>query len=161
MSWKDALKWVASKPIISTGRRWRLLVVAGVDASQVGFQSGVQIHNPNVSIGRGSYVNRGVLFEGAAQITIGSKVAIGPRAMFITSTHDVGPSNWRAGGGVPTYGSIVVGDGVWIGAGAIILPGTIIESGCVIAAGAVVKGRCAADKLWAGVPAMVKGSLPV
>ncbi|WP_427174469.1 acyltransferase [Arthrobacter sp. 92] len=159
MTLQNVLKWLAAQPLLSTSRRWRLLTAAGFDVAEVGFEANVQIHNSNLSIGRGSYVNREVLFEGIAPITIGRNVAIGPRVMIITSTHDLGPSEWRAGGGVPTSGAVVIGDGVWIGAGAIILPGTVIEKGCVIAAGAVVVGTCTADQLWAGVPAKAKSSL--
>lgn len=160
MTLTNVFKWLATQPVVSTSRRWRLLALAGVDAAEVGFEAGVQIRNSNLSIGPGSYVNREVLFEGTAPITIGRNVAIGPRVMIVTSTHDLGPSEWRAGSGVPAYDSVIIGDGVWIGAGAIILPGTVIEKGCVIAAGAVVKGICTADQLWAGVPAKAKSALP-
>ncbi|OIQ85985.1 maltose O-acetyltransferase [mine drainage metagenome] len=160
MTLRNALKWLAVQPIVPTGRRWRLLAAAGVDAREVGFESGVQIHNHNISIGRGSYVNRDVLFEGSAPIVIGKNVAIGPRVMIVTSTHHIGPSEWRAGAGMLTSRAVIIGDGVWIGAGAIILPGSVIEKGCVIAAGAVVAGTCAADQLWAGVPARAKSTLP-
>ena len=127
----------------------------------MGFASGSTILATNLTIGTGSYVNKGVLFEGQAAIVVGKNVAIGPRVMVLTSTHEIGPSAWRAGEGFPIHMPVTIGDGVWIGAGAIILPGTTIHSGCVIAAGAVVTGDCGPDQLWAGVPARAKSALPM
>ena len=147
-------------PMIDSAQRWRILRLAGVNATQVGFEPGVEIRASRLTIGRGSYVNVGVLFEGRAEIVIGERVAIGPRVMVLTSTHPIGSSNWRAGDGQTVSFPVTIGDGVWIGAGAIILPGATIERGCVVAAGAVVTGHCAADQLWAGVPARPKGLLP-
>ena len=161
MQLNSIIKLMAMSPIFSSARRWRILRLAGVRATQVGFESGVQIRASQLTIGRGSYINVGVLFEGRAAIVIGDNVAIGPRVMVLTSTHPIGPSDWRAGEGQVVSAPVTIGDGVWIGAGAIILPGATIERGCVIAAGAVVTGHCAADQLWAGVPAEAKRPLLV
>jgi acetyltransferase-like isoleucine patch superfamily enzyme len=73
------------------------------------------------------------------------------RVMLVTSSHAVGPCERRAGPLKPA--PITVGDGCWIGAGAVLLPGVTVHDGCVIASGAVVTGDCAADGLYAGVPA--------
>ncbi|WP_319801222.1 acyltransferase [Arthrobacter sp. VKM Ac-2550] len=116
-------------------------------------ESGVRISNQNVSVGRGSYLNHGVLLGGSAAIRIGEKVAIGHDAMIITSTHEVGPSSCRAGSGVSVEKPVTIGSGTWIGARALILPGVNIGPGCVIAAGAVVNKDCQPDGLYAGVPA--------
>ncbi|XAS66640.1 acyltransferase [Micrococcaceae bacterium Sec5.7] len=161
MALAPALKWLSMLPMVSVNRRWRILAFAGLNVRGVGIEAGVHFGNPNLTVGSGSYINRGVIFDGEAPIVIGERVAIGPQAMILTSTHDVGPSSWRAGAGVPSYAPVTIGDGVWIGAGAIILPGTVIEDGCIIAAGAVVRGHCAADQLWAGVPATAKRPLSI
>jgi maltose O-acetyltransferase len=79
--------------------------------------------------------------------------------LFCTSTHIMGPATERAGRVHPQ--PITVGDGCWIGARSVILPGVTIGDGCVIAAGAVVNKDCAANGMYAGVPARRVKDLPV
>lgn len=140
--------------------RWRLLRALGIDVYETGLESTVQVRNRRVSIGSGSYLNHGVLLEGHGVISIGQKVAVGPRAMILTSTHEIGPASWRAGQGVSVYRPVSVGDGTWIGAGAILLPGVSVGRGCVIAAGAVVVADCPDSTLWGGIPARQLRTLP-
>lgn len=52
-----------------------------------------------------------------------------------------------------TFGSIEVGDNVFIGVGACILPGTTIGSNSIVAAGAVVKGSFTSNSVIGGNPA--------
>lgn len=71
-------------------------------------------------------------------------------------THDGGM--WVARDVYPSldlFGTIEIGDNVFVGAGAILLPGTIIEDNCVIGAGSVVRGRIPEGSVAAGVPARV------
>jgi len=96
--------------------RWRLLRLAGLDTSDAGVAQGVRFWNSNVTLASGSYINRGVTFEGSGRITIESHVALGPEVLILTSTHDIGPSEWRAGEGVPRFESVTIGTGSWIGA---------------------------------------------
>jgi maltose O-acetyltransferase len=142
-----------SLPIIPKCARWRLLAASGLPVTGVGMEAGVRITNRNIVVGRGSYMNRGVVLGGAALIRIGEKVAIGHDAMIITSTHLVGPAGCRAGSGVSIEKPVTIEAGTWIGARALILPGVTVGSGCVIAAGAVVAGNCEPNGLYAGVPA--------
>lgn len=86
-----------------------------------------------LTTGPGCYFNSGV-FVGAGPLTLGSGVFVGPGVMFITNSHEFGPSTKRAGTDVMQ--PIVVGDGVMIGARAVILGGVRIGAGCVIGAGA-------------------------
>ncbi len=102
-----------------------------------------------VSVGRGTFVNRGCVFDG--DVEIGSRCAIGIEAMFLSSTHELGDRSRRAG--PVRFERVVVGDGCWIGSRALVLPGVTIGSGTVIAAGAVVREDCDPDTLYAGVPA--------
>ncbi|MBT2502718.1 DapH/DapD/GlmU-related protein [Curtobacterium sp. ISL-83] len=140
--------------------RWRVLRMAGLDTAVAGIERSVSFWNRKVTIGPGSYVNRGVKFEGAGKIELGSHVAIGPDALILTSTHEIGPSEWRAGSGTPRVEPVTIGDGTWIGARATILPGVTIGRGCVIAANALVREDCPDNTFWAGVPARMKKSLP-
>jgi maltose O-acetyltransferase len=115
----------------------------------------------DVSIGDFSFVSSGVVFDARAHIEIGTRVAIGPNAMLLTSSHEIGPSEHRAGAGYAKFAPIVIEDGCWIGAGAIILPGVTIRRGCVVGAGAVVTTDCERDGLYTGIPATRKRDLPV
>ncbi|WP_083773651.1 DapH/DapD/GlmU-related protein [Paenarthrobacter aurescens] len=125
--------------------------------------SGTKIHGKcwfggtNVSIGENCWINYGVTFDNAAGISIASDCLIGPQVLFVTSSHEMGPSERR--GGDPTAGPIVVGSGCWIGARVTILPGVTVGNGCVIAAGAVVTSDCLPNTLYAGVPARAQREL--
>jgi acetyltransferase-like isoleucine patch superfamily enzyme len=76
---------------------------------------------------------------------------VGARVLFLTSGHEIGPSERRAG---PVHSSpITVEDGCWIGAGSILLPGVTIGRGSIVAAGSVVTKDVAPDTLVGGIPA--------
>ncbi|GAA1345222.1 hypothetical protein GCM10009594_22480 [Kocuria palustris] len=153
-AWEAALT-----PIVPNTRRRDLLQrlgLAGV-ADGVLISDGVVLAPPRrISIGEGSFLNRQVFVD--TEVHLGRHVFVGPRAMFVTTRHPVGGPQQRAAPGHPD--PVHVGDGSWIGAGAIILPGVTIGSGCVIGAGAVVTKDCAADGVYAGVPARRIRELP-
>jgi maltose O-acetyltransferase len=109
----------------------------------------------------GVFVNVGVLFDARAHIDLGPNVAVGPGVQFLTSSHPMGPPDFRAGEGQVEIAPIVVGEGSWIGGGAIILGGVTIGPGCVIGAGAVVADDCQPHGLYVGVPAQRKRDLPL
>lgn len=67
---------------------------------------------------------------------IGKNVDIGPNAVFITDTHELGNEKRRAG--KPIYKKIIVEDGCWIGANTTILGGVTIGAGSIVSAGSVV-----------------------
>jgi maltose O-acetyltransferase len=125
--------------------------------SGISIGEGTKIHGKcwfggtNISIGKNCWINYGVTFDNAAGISIASDCLIGPQVLFVTSSHEVGPSKRR--GGPPTAGPIKVGSGCWIGARVTILPGVTVGDGCVIAAGAVVTSDCSPNTLYGGVPA--------
>jgi maltose O-acetyltransferase len=110
-----------------------------------------------ITVGQGTYFNRGCFLDGYAPINVGHHCAFGPEVMVLTSTHHLGECDHRAG--ELTTAPVTIGDGCWIGARAVILPGAVIGPGCVIAAGAVVTGECDPDTLYAGVPARPVKSL--
>jgi maltose O-acetyltransferase len=111
----------------------------------------------NVVIGRGTFINRGCLFDAMSEIRIGERCALGMEVMLVTSTHPIGTHERRAGEveSLP----LTIGDGCWIGARATILPGVHVGAGAVIAASAVVTSDCDADTVYAGVPARPVRSL--
>ncbi|MDQ1174269.1 maltose O-acetyltransferase [Microbacterium testaceum] len=131
--------------------RLRLLRASGLEIGSARIKSRVFFGSRNLKIGDGTFINVGSFFDGSARIEIGRGCSFGYGAMISTSGHSMGPSTARAG--ADSALPVVVGDGVWVGARAVILGGVSVGSGCVIAAGAVVIRDCAADGLYAGVPA--------
>ncbi len=142
---------IAASPLIPRPLRIVLYRLAGIEITVADVFSRVIVTSSRLSVGSHVTVNAGCLFDASAQITIGAHTRIGQRAMFITSTHRIGSPDERAGERHDE--PIVTGWGAWIGAGALVLPNVTIEDGCVIAACAVVTADCAANGLYAGVPA--------
>ncbi|MEM7118012.1 MAG: DapH/DapD/GlmU-related protein [Chloroflexota bacterium] len=104
-------------------------------------------------IGRNCYFNVDSTFDLSAPITIGDEVAIGHEAILMTNTHQLGPSERRAG---PLEAKpIYIDDGAWLGARCIILPGVVVGKGAIVAAGAVVTKDVAPNTIVGGVPAKV------
>jgi maltose O-acetyltransferase len=128
--------------------RWLLLRACGLQVTW-NIRESCHFGGRHVAIGRGTYVNRGCVFDG--HVSIGKRCAIGMGAAFISSTHELGDHTRRAG--PLKFEPIRVGDGCWIGSRAMILPGVTIGDGVVVAAGAVVREDCAPNTLYAGVPA--------
>ena len=92
--------------------------------------------------------------EGApANLSIGERVAIGPRVMVVLVSH---PNDSKLGArfGVTT-GAVTIADDAWIGAGAIILRGVTIGEQAVVGAGSVVTGSVPPGTVVAGIPARV------
>jgi acetyltransferase-like isoleucine patch superfamily enzyme len=102
-----------------------------------------------VLIGDSTFINQQCVVR--SNVKIGKNVAIGPRVMLISDSHEVGDSNKRAGESV--FLPISVGDGCWIGSGSTILGGVTIGNGTVIAAGSLVNKDCEPNSVYAGVPA--------
>lgn len=150
---------VQSSPFVPVWLRILLLLAAGARVWGAGIYSGCHFGGKDIRMGIGTFVNRGVLFDGTAPITLGRQVAVGHGVKFITSTHDIGPEDGR-GGRVRNL-PITVGDGSWIGAGAIVLPGVTVGPGCIVGAGAVVTRDCEPNGLYAGNPARRVRDLPV
>ncbi|MCO4098562.1 sugar O-acetyltransferase [Gemmatimonas sp.] len=122
-------------------------------------------YGAHISIGAHTFVNMNVVMLDAADITIGSKVLIGPGVQLLTISHPLGladrlPADWTPGNGqspyVTTASPIVVGDGAWIGAGSLVLPGVTIGAGAVIGAGSVVTSDVPPGMLAFGNPCRVQ-----
>jgi len=149
---KATISAVQGLPFIPVRVRVHLLRAYGIRAGKnVGVFERVFFGSNRVRIGRGCFISINCIFDAAASITLGSYVFLAPGVKLITSDHEPGPANKRAG--LLTSADIVIGDGCWLGAGATVLPGIKIAPGCIIGAGAVVTKDCAANGVYVGVPA--------
>ena len=104
-----------------------------------------------LEIGDRSSVNTPCTWDLNGSIVIGERVGIGPHSLFITGSHEIGPSEHRRGRSVSS--GIAIGNGVWIGARVTILPGVSIGAGAVVAAGSVVNRDVMPNTMVGGVPA--------
>lgn len=111
-----------------------------------------------MSFGRRCFVNYDCFFNTSGGISVGDDVHFGPGVAVVTSTHDVGPANRRAG--AVSAAPVVIESGCWLGARVTVLPGVTIGAGCIVAAGAVVTSSLDPNGLYAGVPARRVRDLP-
>ena len=85
-------------------------------------------------------------------IQIGNHVTITGGVRFVT--HDGGVWVFRQSSpNIDVFGSIVIGDNVFVGLNATLLHGTVVGDNVVIGAGSVVKGVLESNMVYAGVPA--------
>ena len=135
-------------------RRWLLQMRGACVGNGVRLAGGSHIYgNGILKIGSDTWIGPFALIftHPDAPVIIGSCCDIAPKVNFITGTHELGPSERRAGLGLAL--PIEVGDGCWIGAQVTILGGVCIGAGAVVAAGAVVVEDVAPNTLVGGVPA--------
>jgi acetyltransferase-like isoleucine patch superfamily enzyme len=92
-----------------------------------------------------------MISEKTCNLTIGDRVAIGPRTTLILSS-DANWSNLMLTI-KPIRGEIILEKDCWIGAGAIILPNITIGESAIVGAGAVVTKDVNASEIVVGVPA--------
>lgn len=91
---------------------------------------------------------------GRNRLTVGERVAVGPRCMFFCHSNGIPPDVSR-GDFIDCHvdADIRIGNNVFIGAGVTVLPGSDIGDNVMVAAGAVVRGSLPSGYLYAGVPA--------
>lgn len=143
---------IASSNFTPNKLRIKIYNFCGMNVQAKAFWPGSNFSGVNLKVGKGTWINSKCTFDNdIASITIGQNCGIGMEVLFCTSSHAIGDGDKRGGENIKQ--PIVVEDGCWIGARATILPGVHIEKGCVIAAGSVVAKDCAANGLYAGVPA--------
>jgi maltose O-acetyltransferase len=108
-------------------------------------------------IGEHVTMNTDCFFDLNAPITIGNRVAIGHEVMLLTTSHEIGDSDQRAGA---TFSApVTIQDGTWLGARCIVLPGVTVGRGSVVGAGSVVTKDVPPNTLVGGVPAKVIRSI--
>lgn len=148
------LNWFSRIYKVAVGKyKTYLLKKKNPEMAYVGF--GLTFNkNCNVSIGKNSYINGGILYTREnAQIIIGNNVMIADNVVLRTDMHNY--DNYK----LPMIEqgicnkNIVIEDDVWIGWGAYIMPGTHIHRGAIIGAGAVVTHDVSEFAIVGGVPA--------
>lgn len=115
------------------------------------------LYRRNLKMGEGSYLGALCYVENHATVDIKPRAWVAAGTRFATPTHDIGDASQRAGRWKSA--PITVGEGAWVGMGCTILGGVTIGEGVILAAGSVVTTDCAANSLYAGVPARLKRQL--
>ena len=106
------------------------------------------------NIGEGcSFVGRNISFSSEPYlVTLGNNVRVSFDVAFVT--HDGETHILRQKyPNISIYGTIEVGDNVFIGARSIIMPNVKIGSNCIVAAGSIVTKDVKENSIVAGVPA--------
>jgi maltose O-acetyltransferase len=134
-----------------------VLALLGLNVSRCSIEPGLFVGGSNIRIGEDCYLNQRAFLDNSAAITLGERVYFGPQVTVLTSTHELGAENQRAGD--VSAAPVRIGAGSWIGARSTIMPGVTIGPGCVVAAGSVVTKDCEPNSLYAGVPAVLKRPL--
>jgi len=134
-------------------RRW------GVAIGDSDVYGGQRFRPGDIRIGDRVLINRGCYFDpGNALIEIADGVALGAGVTLTAVSHEIGPSEVRAG---PVKAApISIGRGAWLGTRVVVLPGVTIAPGCIIGAGAVVTESTEPDGVYVGIPARRVRDLP-
>ena len=132
-------------------RAWGIKIGSGVLFLGTPVFAGDGDPRKNLVVGKGCIINWPVHFDLNGPVTIGDGVSIGHHVVVITTDHEIGKANFRAGN--PVTKPVTIGSGAWIGASATILPGVEIGSGAIVAVGSLVAGTVQPNMLVGGVPA--------
>jgi maltose O-acetyltransferase len=119
--------------------------------------TGGNLRLAKLSVGKDCVIGVGCSLDLAEKITLGDHVNIGHQVMILTSSHELGPREHRAG---PIYRNpVTIESGAWVGPRSIVLPGVTIGQGAVVAAGSLVNKDVAAHTRVGGIPAKFGESL--
>jgi carbonic anhydrase/acetyltransferase-like protein (isoleucine patch superfamily) len=106
---------------------------------------------PRLQIGSHCTIGKRVVLEFGEVITIGDRVTLADGAVVLTTTHQLGPKEHRAGALVRNR--VVIGNDVAVGADAIILPGATIGDGACVLPNSVVNVSVGPGVTVSGIPA--------
>jgi len=132
---------------------------------QIGFQIGLRTlvagtpritggekpYAHNLRIGSDCVIGLGCEFEIGTIITIGNHVKLDYEVMILTTTHELGPRDHRAGALVRN--PVTIEDGAWIGFRSLVLPGVTIGTGAIVEPCSVVSKSVLPHARVAGNPA--------
>ncbi len=106
---------------------------------------------PRLRIGAQCTIGARVILEFGEVLTIGDRVSLADGAVILTTTHQLGPKEHRAGPVVRN--PVVIGNDVEIGADAIILPGATLGDAARVLPNSVVNANVAPGVTVSGIPA--------
>jgi acetyltransferase-like isoleucine patch superfamily enzyme len=106
---------------------------------------------PRLRIGEQCTIGVRVILEFSEVLTIGDRVRLTDGAVILTTTHQLGPKECRAG--VLVRNRVAIGNDVEIGENAIVLPGVTIGDGARLLANSVVNANVAPGVTVSGIPA--------
>lgn len=107
--------------------------------------------NSKVSIGDACFIGKGCVLNTSESITIGNDVGIGQQCMIWTHGAYLSVLN-----GFPAdFGSVSIGDHVWIPARTVILPNVTVGSNVVIGINSLINKNIPSNCMAAGIPARV------
>jgi maltose O-acetyltransferase len=106
---------------------------------------------PRLRIGAHCSIGSRVVLEFAEALTIGDRVSLAEGVVILTTTHELGPKEHRAGAVIRS--PVVIGNDVEIGTDAIILPGAKIGDGARVLPNSVVNASVAPGVTVRGIPA--------
>lgn len=110
---------------------------------------GANFFNPSgITIGHDTIVGDHCFLDGRAPLTIGNHVDIASQVLIYTNEHNINSPDFGN-----SFGSVTIGDYVFIGPRVIILPNITIGRGAIVAAGAVVTKNIPDFEIWGGIPA--------
>jgi acetyltransferase-like isoleucine patch superfamily enzyme len=92
-----------------------------------------------------------IILEFGEVMTLGDRVSLADGVVILTTTHELGPKEHRAGRVVRN--PVVIGNDVSIGEESIILPGAILGDGARVMPHSVVNSKVAAGVTVSGIPA--------
>jgi maltose O-acetyltransferase len=105
----------------------------------------------NLAIGRDCVIEADCTFDLGGPIRIGDRVTLGHQVMILTTSHELGPREHRAGPVI--NGPVTIENGAWLGPRCIALPGVTIGEGAIVAPGSVVNKDVEPHTRVGGVPA--------
>jgi|GEM_PF-2907596 len=134
-------------------RRLGIQVAPGVSVGGGYLFTGSRGAKKNLVLGANCEVKNGVFIDLSAHVEIGANAKIGERVMILTSSHELGPREHRAGA-VQTA-PVSIHEGASIGKGSIILPGVVIGARAVVEENSVVAKEVLPETRVRGNPAAV------
>jgi len=142
------LKYVGFIPIHSI--RKLCYILAGINIPlDSNIYMGANFFNPSgITIGHDSLIGTNSFLDGRAPLTIGNHSSLATDVMIYNDEHNIHDPNFSN-----SFGSVTIGDYVFIGPRSIIMPGITIGDGAVVAAGAIVTKNIPQYEVWGGVPA--------
>jgi maltose O-acetyltransferase len=112
-----------------------------------------------LTVGKNVIINRRCYFDLTGHVTIEDNIGIGHGVTFITSHHEVGPQENRAGfmekAKYVSPRNIILKKGCWIGANVTILSGVTIGQGAIIGSNSLVAKDVEPNVMVMGIPARI------